>query len=71
MKPEGQHQPEGKIKYINCASAHVIPVTCLLHMCYIFRQRVGRDFLCRDGADAQYMQYLSKSQKCSDPIRMV
>ena len=36
---------------------------------YILHIRESVDSLCRDGADAQYMQYLSKSRITSTQIR--
>ena len=55
---------------------------CLLHLLvkshyssmycnikYSLYQRVGIDSLCRDGANVQYMQYLSKSRITSPQTR--
>ena len=40
--------------------------TCNLHCCYI---RESVDSLCRDGANMQYIQYLSKSRMTSPQTR--
>ena len=53
---------------INPSYAKVIGVTWNPHSdSLVFNQRVGR--LCREGADAQYVQYLSKSRITSPQTR--
>ena len=51
--------------YIECI--YVCMNVCM-YVCMYMYQRVG-DSLCRDGADAQYMQYLRKSRITSPSIR--
>ena len=50
------------------------PVVCRLKTivegtCLLYKIRESVDSLCRDGADAQYMQYLSKSRVTSPQTR--
>ena len=47
----------------------LIPFLCQPSVELVYNIRESVDSLCRDGADAQYMQYLSKSRITSPQLR--